>query len=327
MSNEDSLLAMDLGGTKIVTAMVSPKGEILCRENIPTLADEGVEAVIGRMLASIDSVMGKMDLSHLSPPRIAIAAAGAIDSHRGTVTDSPNLPGWCDVPLKQIVEEAFGLPTFLLNDCSAAVLGEHYFGVGRGVDNLIYVTVSTGIGGGIMIDGNLYTGVSGSAGEVGHMTIDVNGPRCNCGNDGCLEILASGKAIAREAQRLIAQGAKTRILEFAEGEVDNVTAKTVAAAALQGDALALEVISRAATYLGIGMANLVNIFNPEMIIIGGGLSKMGDMLLNPTRQVVARRAFQVAAERVRIVASELGDQNAVLGAAVFARSQSKPGRC
>jgi glucokinase len=179
--------------------------------------------------------------------------------------------------------------------------------------------VSTGIGGGIIIDGKLYTGVSGSAGEVGHMTIDVNGPRCSCGNVGCLEVLASGKAVAREAQRLIAQGVKTRIVDFAEGEPSNVTANTVAAAARQGDAVALKIVSKAAIYLGIGIANLVNIFNPEMIIIGGGMAKMGDMLLDTARKVAGERAFQLPFQHVRIVPSQLGDNSAVLGAAAFAR--------
>jgi glucokinase len=319
LSSHDSLLAIDLGGTKIATALVSPAGEILCQEHVPTLAEEGVEAVIGRIVATIDSVINKAGLSRISFASMAIAAAGAIDSDKGIVTHSPNLLGWRDIPLRQIMEEMVGLPTFLINDASAAALGEHCFGAGRGVNNLVYITVSTGIGGGIIIDGKLYTGVSGSAGEVGHMTIDVNGPRCSCGNVGCLEVLASGKAVAREAQRLIAQGVKTRIVDLAEGEPSNITANTVAAAARQGDALALKIVSKAATYLGIGIANLINIFNPEMIIIGGGMAKMGDMLLDTARKVAGERAFQLPFQYVRIVPSQLGDNSAVLGAAAFAR--------
>ena len=315
--NKSPLLATDLGGTKIATALVSPDGEIICQEHIPTLAEEGVDAVISRMLAAADSVIGRADLSRSSFTSIAVAAAGAIDSKKGIVTASPNLPGWHDIHLKEIVQRAIGLETFVINDASAAALGEHCFGAGKGVNNLIYVTVSTGIGAGIIVDGKLYSGVSGSAGEVGHMSIDVNGPRCNCGNFGCLEMLASGKAVAREAQRLIAQGAKTRIIQLAEGEPQNITAKIVAAAAQEGDSLASEIISRAATYLGVGLANLVNIFNPEMIIIGGGVAKTGDMLLDTARKVVAERAFQLPAQRVRIVPSQLGDNAAVIGAVAF----------
>jgi len=324
LTAENPLLAIDLGGSKIVTALVSPKGEIIAREYTPTLAEEGTEAVIGRMVTAIDSVISKADLPRSSFSNIVIASAGAIDPEKGIVTASPNLPGWRDVPLKEIMQKATGLEAFLINDASAAALGEHYFGVGRGVNNLIYITVSTGIGGGIIIDGKLYSGVSGSAGEIGHTTIDINGPRCNCGNIGCLEVLASGTAVAKEAQRLIAQGAKTMLTKLAEGEAQNITAQTVAAAAQKGDALALAIISKAATYLGIGLVNLVNIFNPEMIIVGGGMTHMGDMLLDPARKVVAERAFQLPAQRVRIVPSQLGDNAAVLGATAFVRELAKP---
>lgn len=324
MTKEIPLLAMDLGGSKIVTALVSPKGEIVAREYILTLAEEGTEAVIERMLAAIDSVTSKVNMSLSLFSNIAIAAAGAIDSEKGIVTASPNLPGWLDVPLKEIMEKALGLKTFLINDASAAALGERYFGVGRGIDNLIYITASTGIGGGIIIDGKLYLGVSGSAGEIGHMTIDVNGPRCNCGNIGCLEVLASGKAVAREAQRLIARGSKTIMLELAEGEPQNISAQTVSTAAQKGDTLALAIIFKAATYLGVGIVNLVNIFNPEMIIVGGGMAQMGKMLLAPARQVVAERAFQLPAQRVRIVPNQLGENAGVLGAAAFVRGLAKP---
>jgi len=324
LTSQNPLLAIDLGGSKIVTALVSPDGEIMARDYTLTLPEEGTEAVIERMLAAIDSVTSKMNMSLSLFSNIAIAAAGAIDSEKGIVTASPNLPGWLDVPLKEIMEKALGLKTFLINDASAAALGEHYFGAGRGISNLIYITVSTGIGGGIIIDGKLYLGVSGSAGEIGHMTIDINGPRCNCGNIGCLEVLASGKAVAREAQRLIARGSKTIMLELAEGEPQNISAQTVSAAAQKGDTLALAIIFKAATYLGVGIVNLVNIFNPEMIIVGGGMAQMGKMLLAPARQVVAERAFQLPAQRVRIVPNQLGENAGVLGAAAFVQKLAKP---
>ncbi len=312
------VLAMDIGGTKFVAAVVSTAGEIFSRQYKLTLAEEGPEAVTGRMLETIKDLIRNAGPTS-APSTIAIAAAGAIDSASGTVTSSPNLPGWHNVPLKEIVQKATGIRTLLLNDASAAALGEHAFGAGRGVNNLIYITVSTGIGGGIIIDGRLYGGACGSAGEIGHTTIDVNGPHCSCGNVGCLEMLASGKAIAREAQRLISGGARSCILELAEGELQNVTAQTVSAAAQRGDATARAIIAKAAAYLGVGLVNLVNIFNPEMIIVGGGVSKMGDSLLDGARKVVAERAFQLPARAVRIVPSQLGDDAGVLGAVAFAR--------
>jgi glucokinase len=318
------LLAIDLGGSKIVTALVSPEGEIIAREYVLTLAEEGAEAIVHRIQATIDSVLSKANMPLSSLSTIVIAAAGAINSEEGIVTDSPNLPGWHNIPLREMVKKETGLETFLINDASAAALGEHCFGAGRGINNLIYITVSTGIGGGIIIDGKLYTGASGSAGEIGHMTIDINGTHCNCGNIGCLELLASGKAVARAAQKAIAEGTKTIILEIAEGEPQNITAQTVSAAAHKGDELASAIISKAATYLGVGMVNLVNIFNPEMIIIGGGLSKTGDMLLDTARKVVAERAFYLPAQQVRIVPSQLGDNAAVLGAAALVQGLAKP---
>ena len=318
------VLAVDLGGTKIATTLITPQGEVLSREYSPTLAEEGVDAVIGRILAIGSALLRGARLPYTSLSGIAIAAAGAIDSQKGIVTDSPNLPGWHNIPLKAEIEKATGTRTFVINDATAAALGEHRFGAGRGVNNLIYLTVSTGIGGGIIIDGKLYSGVSGSAGELGHMTIDLNGPRCACGNIGCLEVMASGKAVAREAQRLIAHGARTVILDLAEGDAQYVTAQTVATAAHKGDQVALSIVDRAATYLGVGMVNLVNIFNPEMIIVGGGMGKMGEMLLKPARRVVAERAFRFPASVVRIVSSELGDNSGVFGAVAFVADADRP---
>ncbi len=318
------VLAVDLGGTKIVTALVSTEGEILSREYIPTLAEEGAPAVIRRIVSSAGNLIRNAGMAPSSVASVAVAAAGAIDPGKGIVTDSPNLPGWHNIPLKDEIEKAMEIRAFIVNDATAAALGEHRFGAGRGVRDLIYLTVSTGIGGGIIIDGRLYSGASGSAGEMGHMTIDANGPRCACGNIGCLEVLASGKAVAREAQRLIARGTRTVILQIAEGHAQSVTAQTVAAAAARGDAVAVSIISQAANYLGIGMVNLVNIFNPQMIIVGGGMSKMGEMLLQPARRMVAERAFRHPASIVRIVMSELGDNAGVFGAVAFAAESGRP---
>ena len=285
------VLAIDIGGTKIRTAIISNKGQVMAKEQCLTLADEELQAVIDRIFSTIDRLLGLRNIDSSQLHSISVAAAGAIDFEKGLVTSSPNLPGWHDVPLRDIVKKKYRLDTFLINDASAAALGEHEFGAGRRINSLVLLTVGTGIGGGIIINGKLYSGQSGSAGEIGHMTIDVNGPRCNCGNTGCLETLASGTAMAREAIKRITQGERSSLTEIVEGKIENITAEKVLVAAQGGDSLALDVISRAATYLGVGMVNLVNIFNPEMIIVGGGMAKMGDLLLNPARQVVRERAF------------------------------------
>lgn len=180
------------------------------------------------------------------------------------------------------------------------------------------LTVGTGIGGGIIIEGKLYNGTVGSAGELGHMTIDVNGPLCNCGNTGCLEALASGKAMARLAKRRIIQGEKSVLVEMLAGKVDNITAEQIGIAARQGDKLASEVVSDIATYLGVGMVNLVNIFNPEVLAVAGGMAKLGDLLMEPARRIVKERAFPISARTVKIVTARLGDEAGVLGAAAYA---------
>jgi glucokinase len=319
--SESPVLAVDLGGTKVVTAIVSRKGQVMAREYYPTLAAEGPGSVINRIHAAIDRLLWANGVSVSELHSISVACAGAIDMSQGLVTSSPNLPGWCAIPFRDIMREKYGVNTYLINDAKAAALGECSFGAGRGVNNLVYLTVSTGIGGGIIIDDKLYFGSSGSAGEVGHMTIDVNGPKCNCGNIGCWETLASGTAVAREARRRISGGERSSLTETVEGRIEDITAEKVGAAAQLGDSLALDIIGKAANYLGVGMVNLVNIFNPDVIIIGGGMAKVGDLLLNPAKQIVRERAFLVSAQAVRIVLAQLGDYAGVLGAAVFALQQ------
>ena len=314
------VLAIDLGGTKIITAIFSG-GQVIAKERCLTLADEGKQSVINRLLSSIDYILSLENIDSSQLGSISIAAAGAIDFERGLITLSPNLPGWHDVLLRDIVKEKYKVNTLLLNDASAAALGEHRFGVGRGVSNLILLTIGTGIGGGIIINGRLYNGPSGSAGEIGHMTIDVNGPKDRCGNIGCLETLASGTAMAREAKKRITQGENSSLVELVTGKIEDITAEKIGVAAQNGDTLALDVIVEAGTYLGVGMVNLVNIFNPEMIVVGGGVANLGDLLLDPTRQVVRERAFQISARAVRIVTAQLGDEAGVFGAAVFALEQ------
>jgi glucokinase len=312
------VVAIDLGGSKIAAAIISPEYKLSAREYHPTLASEGVTPVINRIASAVEQITAASGTALSQTRGISIAAAGAIDHKRGTVTLSPNLPGWRDVPLRDTIQERLGSRTWLINDANAAALGEHCLGAGRGMDNLIYLTIGTGIGGAIIIDGRLYTGACGSAGEIGHMTIDTNGPKCECGNTGCLETLASGRAIARAAIQRISSGERSSLAELTDGKLTNITAREVAIAARQGDPLAASVINNAAAYLGVGMVNLVNIFNPEMIIVGGGVASLGDLLLNPVRQLVRERAFPVSSAAVRIVTTELGRDAGLLGAARFA---------
>ena len=314
---EPLVLGIDLGGTKILSAVVSASGKILSQDYCPTPAQD-YPALVQCMLKSANRALKQAGISANRLAAVGIGAAGLSDPEKGTLFTSPHLPQCRDVPLGDDIARGLGVKTFITNDANAAALGEFYFGAGRGAHNFIYITISTGIGGGIIIDDRLYTGATGTAGEVGHMTIAADGPPCRCGNKGCWEALASGSALSREARRKIKEGAQTSILSYADGDIDRVTAETVQQAAEQGDALAEELIARTGYYFGIGLANLINIFNPELIIIGGGLSNMGDRLLKPAFRVAEERSFRQTCRKVRFAPAELGANSGVLGAAAYA---------
>ena len=321
VASEHSVIGIDLGGTKISTALVDSAGKIVTHDYRETPAAEGPQAVIGRMLDAARRVMAQAGVTRSQVAAVGIGSPGPLDIEAGVVMDTPNLEGWDYVPLRQLIGDGLGITAFLENDANAAALGEHRFGAGRGVAHMIYVTVSTGIGGGLILDGRLYHGANGIAGEIGHQTLVPDGPLCGCGNRGCLEALASGTAIARQARERVARGVPTLIADLAEGDPERITAKLVAQAANQGDEEAQEILTRAMNYLGIGMANLVNLFNPQLIVIGGGLVNIGETLFGSVRRVIDRRPFRAAAQAVRVVPAELGDDVGVLGAAAVALAQ------
>ena len=320
------ILGIDLGGTKILTSVINPEGEMLSRDHSVTPAADGPDGVIQAILASAERALEGASLAMDSVSAIGVGAPGLADTEAGLLFTSPNLPGWKDVPLRDIIQERLKKKAFLVNDGNAAALGEHYFGAAKGVKHFIYITISTGIGGGIVVDGKVLNGFKGMAGEIGHMTIADEGPPCRCGNRGCLEALASGTALAKAARKLIETGAGKSILTFAEGKIDKVTAQTVQSAAEKGDPVANELILKVAYYFGVGVANLINIFNPELIVIGGGLSNMGERLFKPAHKVVQERAFHRAYRTVRFVKAALGRDSGVLGAAAFALDEMKKAR-
>jgi glucokinase len=316
--SETLVLGIDLGGTKILTAVANFRGEMLARDHSITPAAMGQEAVLRSIVESVNRAMDQAGILPTDIDAIGVGAPGPSNPDTGILFTSPNLPGWVNVPLRDIIEKELGRKVFLINDANAAAVGEFYYGAAQGVRDFIYITVSTGIGGGIFIDGKLFTGAIGTAAEIGHITIDDKGPRCNCGNRGCWEALASGTALAREARERISRGAETSIMKYAEDDIEKVTAEVIHRAAEHGDTLARELISQTGYYLGVGMANLINLFNPERIVIGGGLSGMGEMLLGVARRVAGERAYRVAFEVVDFVSAKLGRNSGVLGAAAFA---------
>lgn len=313
MRNQKPFIGIDLGGTKIGAGLIDIQGHVLASDYRKTHAKSGRDAVIARIVEAAHAVMEQASIDADGVSGIGIGAPGPLDIPNGILTEPPNLPGWHNVPLKQIIEEALDISTYLENDANAAAIGEYLYGAGKGTRHMIYVTVSTGIGGGMILDGQIYHGTSGGAGEIGHMTILPNGPHCGCGNRGCLEALASGTGIAREGQELITRGAPTLIAKLAGQEP--VSAKVVVNAMHQGDPYAQEIVMQALYYLGIGMANLANLFNPQMIVIGGGLSNLGDMMLDAVQRSIDYHAFPLAARQVRVTFAKLGSNVGIIGAA------------
>ncbi|MHB1293854.1 MAG: ROK family protein [Anaerolineae bacterium] len=304
-------LGVDLGGTQIRAALRSADGRIVSRAADKTLAEEGRERVIARILGAIRRAAGDTPFERIRG--IGIGAPGPLDPFEGTVLGAPNLPGWDCVPLQAIVSETFGVRARLGKDTNVAALGEHTFGAGRGVHNMIYMTISTGIGGGIIVDDRLLLGAGGFAGEIGHQVIVENGLPCNCGNYGCVETIAAGPAIGRAGREAAAAGRGQRMLELAGGDSEAIGAPTVAEAARLGDATARAIIVRAANAVGIALANVCNVLNPEVIILGGGVTHVGDLLFDTVRATIAERAMPTM-RNVRVIPAALGDDVVLLGA-------------
>ncbi|HKK27040.1 MAG TPA: ROK family protein [Gemmatimonadota bacterium] len=319
MSSDRYIVGVDLGGTSINVGVVPFEGgTVLGMRSLPTEARRGAKSVVDRMIGMIRDAMKdaarEASIGEGAYLGIGLGSPGPLDRASGTVIETPNL-GWRNFPLRDLVANEIGLEAVLDNDANAAALGEYWVGAGRGVSSLLGVTLGTGIGGGIVLDGKVYHGVSDVAGEIGHMTIDPTGRRCNCGNYGCLEAYASGPAIAARAVEGLRSGTASILPEMAGGESGEVTAETVYEAIVAGDLYAKEVMRETAGFLGTGIANLINLLNPEMVVISGGVTRAGDHLFEPLRAEVRRRAFRRAAERCRIVASELGGMAGVIGAA------------
>lgn len=320
---EKLIIGVDLGGTQIRAALADAQGKIIQRVSQPTIADEGPEAVLGRIKEAIRRVL-PAEIGRVSA--IGFAAPGPLDPWKGIIMDAPNLPGWKNVPLKDLMGEEFDLPVFVGNDANLAALAEQRFGAGQGAADLIYITVSTGIGGGIIAHNRLLLGAQGFAAEVGHHTIEAHGPRCNCGNIGCLEALAAGPAIARRARELIKDGAETAITELVGGDLDRITAKEVNQAAQAGDPMAIEIFRQAGFYIGIGIVNLLHILNPSLIVIGGSVAKAGDLLFEPIRATVRERAMaSYYWENTPILPATLGDDVGLLGAVALVLLQEADG--
>jgi glucokinase len=326
MPPERYIIGVDLGGTNIVAGAMPYDGSAeLAMRSLPTRSEEGTESVLARIAEMVEDVI-RQTTAETGAQRedflgIGIGAPGPLNRARGVVIFTPNL-GWRDVPLRDEIAKRTGLPATLDNDANCATLGEWWCGAAKGHRNVMGLTIGTGIGGGLILEGRLYHGSSDVAGEIGHTTIDANGRLCKCGNYGCLEAYASGTAIANRAAEALARDGASRILELVEGQTDRITAQTVYEAARAEDALALEIVHDTARFLGIGISNLLNVFNPDVVVIAGGVTQAGDALFEPLRAEVRRRAFRPAVEACEIVPGALPLSAGVVGAVATFRAQT-----
>ena len=317
------VLGIDIGGTKVAVGVVSPAGERLAEERVPTLAAEGPDPAIARLIQLCRRVVAQAGVSWEAILAAGVGCSGPLDPEAGVIRDPPNLPGWSDVPLVRRLEAALHVPVYLDNDANAAALGEHRFGAGRGVANLVYLTISTGIGGGIILGNRLYRGENGNAGEIGHMSLVYDGRPCNCGSRGCLEAYASGTAIAARAREAVLAGEASALQQF-RAVPEQITGESFAVALRAGDPLAVRIWEETVAILGAGLANVINIFNPRLILLGGGITNFGDRLFGPVREKALARAMGPLAQAVEIRPAQLGGSVGVLGAAALAFDRLRP---
>ncbi|MCL5256255.1 MAG: ROK family protein [Chloroflexi bacterium] len=318
-------MGVDVGGTTVNTAVIDESGRVITKEQIDTLAHQGSEAVLDRICASADALIKRVEAEGRLMA-IGVALPGIVHMDRGVSLFLTNFPGnWPEVPVAAFFLQRTGLPTYIMNDARAATWGESRFGAGRGAHNMAMLTLGTGIGGGLVINDDLYFGTRGWAGEIGHITVELHGPRCACGNYGCVEALASGPAISAAAMKAIRQGFATKMRDMVSGDLNLVTPEIVASAAEAGDVVALEIMEQTGHYIGTAIAAVLLIFNPELVVIGGGVAKAGRLLFEPIRRVADIRSslFIEPMGGAKIVPAELGEDAGAIGAAAWAMRKTR----
>ena len=315
MSNR---IGIDVGGKNLKIALVNDKGGIVYSNSIPTRAEMGYEYTVNSMKDAIRELLKETNSQSKDIEGMGFGFPGQIDCQKGVVRLAPNIPGWVDVPIAEIMQKEFKITTKVDNDVRCAALGELNFGAGKGCQNLVCITVGTGIGSGLIVNGKLVRGASNAAGEIGHIKLDMTGgPLCGCGDRGCLEAFASGPSIVAMAEEYIKGGKSTKYRELANPDI---TPYIVSVAAQQGDAVAKRIFTIIGEYIGIGLASVVNLLNPEKIIIGGGVAAAGDILLNPIKETLVKRAMPISGAAVEVVPAQLGNTAGVIGASLLIKS-------
>ncbi|WP_255954283.1 ROK family protein [Streptomyces odontomachi] len=316
-SGAPGVLALDIGGTKLAAGVVGADGRMWSFASCPTGVEDGPEAALRRLFELGEKVLADAGAAAGQLLGVGIGCGGPLDPYTGVLIGPPHLTGWTDIPVTDLAGQRYGLPAVLDNDGTAGAAGEWRFGAGRGCRTLLYLTVSTGIGGGVVLDGRTYRGGAGNGGEPGHITVRSGGRRCrSCGRQGCLEAYASGTSIAERAVEAVA-AARARGTATVLDRPGPLTAEDVDAAAQQGDPVATQVWTETVDTLGSGLTSLVNVFEPELVVLGGGVTRSGDRLLEPVRRLVAAQAMGPAARTARIVVASGGDAAGVLGAAAI----------
>lgn len=303
------IIGIDIGGTKCAVSIAGTDGTILDRRSEPTRgADRSPDEVLECLAAHARDLMARATAARSDMIGAGVSCGGPLDTKSGVIFAPPNLPKWKAVPVKAVFEKALAIPVRVENDANATAAAEWKFGAGMGAQNLVFMTMGTGIGGGIIVDGALVHGTNDLAGELGHQTIVMNGPLCGCGKRGCLEALASGPSIARLARESMRYGRQKRVIELAGGRAEAITAAHVIDAAKEGDRFALAILNEAGTYMGVGIANIIQILNPEIVILGTIAVHAGDLIMDPIRAAVREYSWARSNERCRVVPAALGDR-------------------
>ena len=311
------IAGIDMGATHMRAVVTNFGATVIAEKEIPIDIANGPDFCIAQANELLIGLLESKGLSLRLLSAVGVGVPGPIDSEAGMVIAPPIMPGWDRFPIRDTLEGLWKRPVSVNNDAELGALGEWAYGAGRGARDLAYIKVGTGIGAGLLIDGRVYRGSTGSAGEIGHLTMENNGPLCSCGNRGCLEAFSGGHAIAKRAIEATQKGKRTQIVQI---PVEEITAKDVAAAARRGDLVAQQIMTEAGEHLGVAIAGLVNIFNPDIIVVGGGVAQIGDLFLEPVRREVTRRSLPAAANNVRITTAVLGRRSSSLGAVVQALS-------
>lgn len=311
-------IGIDVGGTNVKIALVDKSGKIIYSNSVPTYAKMGYEYTVNNIKQAIKDLMKETNTTAKDIDGIGFDFPGQVDYKTGVVKLAPNIPGWVNVPIAQMIEEEFHIPTRIDNDVRCAALGEMKFGAGQGCENFVCITVGTGIGSGLVVNGQLVRGASNAAGEIGHIKLQMkDGLICGCGDTGCLEAYASGPSIVAMAQDYIKGGKSTKFREMAAAEGGEITPYMVAKAAEAGDPVAKRIFAIVGEYIGIGLTSVINLLNPEKVIIGGGVAEAGDLLLDPIRKTIKERAMVVAGSAVEIVPAQLSNSAGVIGASML----------